>query len=346
MADGRGVKDWWNFQFEPAAWLGDPGVQSLSWADQGMWLRLLLAMHGSPRRGVLLYDSGAPMDGDGIASLLRISPAEWEQTRNRLLTRGVASLDDPSGALYNRKMLRDSEKHERMIEAKRAAGIASAEARGNRHPTETNTGGGNKNNNNNKNKNNVTGPHSRKGAPTTPGNGNTNTTHKNNNHTPPGPLAGKPRGTTPGNGHDGGGHDDGSPRTDPLNSVNFRAGLLLLLSTGMSEPVAKGFAGEHPVGRLAAVVVAAAGQKSPAGWTRTALEKNYVVADLDETERAKILKTLDELPRLELPETARGGRRAGESSDAYFARVAGEAAAKKSKADAKKAAADGATATG
>lgn len=311
MADDP--REWWFLQFEPGAWLEDTGVQSLSWADQGKWFRLLLAMHRSPRRGVLLHDTGAPMDDEAIAELLRVEMADWKQTRGKLTTRGVASTDEASGALVNRKMLRDTEKHEALLEARRKAGAQGAAKRWGKEAPSDGKGiadpkqaMGNNNNNNNHNKSVVTGPHHRKSRRESAETGTGETTTA--------PLS----------------REDGL-----LNSVNFRGGLLLLLSTRMSDAAAKGLAGSYPVGRIAAVVIASQSQRSPAGWTRTALEKDYVVPELTEAERASVLEELAKSPRVELPPEAKGGRRANESSEDYFARVAGETAEKKRRADEK-----------
>ena len=43
-------------QFYPGDWRKDIGVQSLSFHDRGVWFEMLMLMHGSERRGVLVLN--------------------------------------------------------------------------------------------------------------------------------------------------------------------------------------------------------------------------------------------------------------------------------------------------
>lgn len=93
-------------QFYPSDWRGDVGVQSLSYHDRGVWLEILFLMHSSEVRGKLLLN-GKPMPNEVLARLLGLDKQKLEQTLENLLNYGVASIDDETGALMNRRMVKD-----------------------------------------------------------------------------------------------------------------------------------------------------------------------------------------------------------------------------------------------
>lgn len=93
------------FQFYPADWRKDPGVQSLSFHDRGVWFEILCLMHESEQRGKLLLN-GKPMPNGALARLLGLDDQTLAETLTALLDYGVASRDD-QGALTNRRMIRD-----------------------------------------------------------------------------------------------------------------------------------------------------------------------------------------------------------------------------------------------
>jgi hypothetical protein len=95
------------FQFYPADWRKDPGVQSLSFHDRGIWFEILCLMHESEQRGKLLLN-GKPMPDDALARLLGLDKQNLTKTLTTLLEYGVASRDE-QGALMNRRMVRDEE---------------------------------------------------------------------------------------------------------------------------------------------------------------------------------------------------------------------------------------------
>lgn len=97
-----------SFQFYPGDWRKDPGVQALSFHDRGVWFELLLIMHESNDRGKLLLD-GKAFPEDGLARLLGLDKQILTTTLTTLLTYGVASIDPETGALMNRRMVRDEE---------------------------------------------------------------------------------------------------------------------------------------------------------------------------------------------------------------------------------------------
>jgi hypothetical protein len=95
-------------QFYPSDWRNDLGVQSLSRHDRMVWFDLLMLMHESERRGVLVLN-GRAMSDEMIAELIHLDNQTFNQIKNLLLTRGVASLEEGTGALMNRRMVRDED---------------------------------------------------------------------------------------------------------------------------------------------------------------------------------------------------------------------------------------------
>lgn len=93
-------------QFYPNDWRGDIGVQSLSYHDRGVWLEILFLMHSSNERGKLLIN-GKPMPNEVLARHLALDKQKLEQTIENLISYGVASIDEDTGALMNRRMVKD-----------------------------------------------------------------------------------------------------------------------------------------------------------------------------------------------------------------------------------------------
>lgn len=95
-------------QFYPGDWRKDIGVQSLTFHDRGVWFEILMLMHESERRGVLVLN-GHPMPIESLGRLLGLDNQTLNQTITNLLTYGVASAEANSGALMCRRMVRDEE---------------------------------------------------------------------------------------------------------------------------------------------------------------------------------------------------------------------------------------------
>lgn len=94
------------FQFYPGDWRKDPGVQSLSFHDRGVWFEILCLMHESEERGKLLL-RGQPMPEDALSRLLGLDKQSLTKTLTTLVEYGVASCDPATGVLFNRRMVRD-----------------------------------------------------------------------------------------------------------------------------------------------------------------------------------------------------------------------------------------------
>jgi len=93
-------------QFYPGDWRKDVGVQSLNYFDRGVWLEMLLLMHDSPVRGKLMLGNGA-MSDEALARILHIETETLKKTLSTLLECGVTERETRTGALINRRMLRD-----------------------------------------------------------------------------------------------------------------------------------------------------------------------------------------------------------------------------------------------
>lgn len=105
-----------SFQFYPGDWLRDD-VSGLSLASQGLWLRLLIVMHDSPRRGFLALSNG-PMPAVVAARKCGTDLATFELLLKEIEDAGVASRSD-DGSLFSRRMVRDEQDRARERDKKR-----------------------------------------------------------------------------------------------------------------------------------------------------------------------------------------------------------------------------------
>lgn len=94
------------FQFYPGDWRKDMGVQSLNFHDRGVWWEMLCLMHESEQRGKLLLN-GVAIGDESLSRLLGLDKQILTTTLTTLLTSGVASRDEVSGAILCRRMVRD-----------------------------------------------------------------------------------------------------------------------------------------------------------------------------------------------------------------------------------------------
>ena len=94
------------FQFYPADWRKDPGVQSLDFETRGVWFEMLCLMHESEQRGVLLLN-GRPMPAEALARLLGLDNQKTTTALTTLTTYGVARVRPEDGAIYSKRMVND-----------------------------------------------------------------------------------------------------------------------------------------------------------------------------------------------------------------------------------------------
>ncbi|MBD2768443.1 hypothetical protein IC235_11135 [Hymenobacter sp. BT664] len=108
-------------QFYPGDWHKDQGVQALSLEERGAWFELLLMMHDSDERGVLLVN-GKPMPEAVIARRLGLVNQTANQILTTLLEFGVASKRESDGAVFCRRMVKDEKLRLLRTEAGRKGG--------------------------------------------------------------------------------------------------------------------------------------------------------------------------------------------------------------------------------
>lgn len=124
-----------SFQFYPGDWRKDSGVQSLSFHDRGVWFEIILFMHESEERGVLLLN-GKPMPEEALARLLGLDKQNLTTTLTTLTTYGVAKVRQSDGAIYCERMVR--EEHIRKVRAesgKKGGNPALLNQKANQNPT-------------------------------------------------------------------------------------------------------------------------------------------------------------------------------------------------------------------
>ena len=96
------------FQFYPGDWKRDFGIQSLDYETRGIWFEIILILHESEERGVLLLN-GKPMPIEALARALGLDKQKTTTTITKLLDYGVASLRPSDQALYSRRMVKDEQ---------------------------------------------------------------------------------------------------------------------------------------------------------------------------------------------------------------------------------------------
>jgi len=108
-------------QFYVGDWRKDPGVQSLNYHDRGVWFEIICIMHESEERGKLLLN-GAVMPEDALARLLGLDKQILTTTLTTLLTYGVCSRCEETGAIVCRRMIRDENLRKIRAEAGKQGG--------------------------------------------------------------------------------------------------------------------------------------------------------------------------------------------------------------------------------
>ena len=123
-------------QFYVGDWRKDPGIQGLDYESRGVWLEILLMMHESEDRGKLLL-CGKAMPIEALAQNLGLDPSKAEQVVSKLEAYGVASRDEDTGALINRRMVREEAKRQAKVKAGRLGGLAPGQPPGEANPEAT-----------------------------------------------------------------------------------------------------------------------------------------------------------------------------------------------------------------
>lgn len=108
-------------QWYPGDWLRDPGVQALSYEDQGIWFAILMRMWEGEERGKLTLN-GAAMPVEALARLLGLDNQKVNQTLTTLSTYGVTSVEPNTGIIFSRRMVRDEQLRNIRVECGKKGG--------------------------------------------------------------------------------------------------------------------------------------------------------------------------------------------------------------------------------
>lgn len=108
-------------QFYPGDWKKDAGVQSLSFHDRGVWMEILFLMHESSDRGKLTLN-GNPVTNDALARMLGIDLKTLNKTLSNIISAGVADIEESTGIILNRRMVRDEAVRRVRIESGKLGG--------------------------------------------------------------------------------------------------------------------------------------------------------------------------------------------------------------------------------
>lgn len=89
-------------------WRKDPGVQSLSFEEKGVWIELLFLMHESEQRGKLVI-GGKAISEDRLSTMLHLDKQKLSSVLSSLLELNVADREPNTGIIFSRRMVRDEE---------------------------------------------------------------------------------------------------------------------------------------------------------------------------------------------------------------------------------------------
>lgn len=112
-------------QFYPGDWRKDPGVQALTLEERAVWFEILLLMFESEDRGKLILNS-RPYPEEFLATALHLDLAKLKQTLSKLVAIGVASVEQDTGVMFNRRMVRDNALRQARVRAGRLGGMKKA----------------------------------------------------------------------------------------------------------------------------------------------------------------------------------------------------------------------------
>ena len=113
------------FTWFPADWLSDEGVKSVSFAAKGLWIGMICLMFRSPRKGMLLKQTGDVADSNYLANQLGGRAEDIDVLLAELEREQVFSRYE-NGAIVCRKMWAVTEISEKRAEAGRQGGLAKA----------------------------------------------------------------------------------------------------------------------------------------------------------------------------------------------------------------------------
>lgn len=97
------------FKFYPSNWRGDEDLAGCSLAARGLWVELMCLAH---KHGGYVLVNGKPPDLKELAKQVRSRPTEVARLITELSARGVCSVDEETGALISRRMVREAKRRE------------------------------------------------------------------------------------------------------------------------------------------------------------------------------------------------------------------------------------------
>ena len=103
-------------QWYPGDWRKDPGVQCLDYETRGIWFEILMIMWESETPGKLTLN-GQKMPVEALSQLLGLEQAKTGEAISKLIAYGVASVEQDTGIIYNRRMLRFKEIRQKRAES-------------------------------------------------------------------------------------------------------------------------------------------------------------------------------------------------------------------------------------
>lgn len=106
--------------FYPGDWKKDAGVQLLSFFERHVWFEMLLLMHDSEERGILVVN-GHPMTEEEIAMLINLDNQIFISALEQIKKRGVCGIRD-DGAIFSRSMVRRAQMSQVRTEAGKMGG--------------------------------------------------------------------------------------------------------------------------------------------------------------------------------------------------------------------------------
>lgn len=87
-------------------WRKDPGVKALDLEHRGLWVDMLFVMWECEDRGKLIINGQVP-DDETCGEMFGISEKKYKKMIEKILKFGVASVDEKTGCIYNRRMVND-----------------------------------------------------------------------------------------------------------------------------------------------------------------------------------------------------------------------------------------------
>ena len=114
------------FTWFPGDWLADEGVKNVSFAAKGLWIGMICLMFRSPRKGLLLKQTGVPADSQYLANQLGGRAEDIDVLIAELEREQVFSRHE-TGAILCRKMWRPTDLSEKRAEAGRLGGLAKGQ---------------------------------------------------------------------------------------------------------------------------------------------------------------------------------------------------------------------------